>query len=65
MYKTLKEARRKERGPVCLLPEGTTSNGKAILRFGDGVLSEEEFRDQTGVVWIKFIKWVHRYKSEY
>jgi hypothetical protein len=56
MYKTLKEARRMKSGPVVLFPEGTTSNGKAILRFGDGVLLEDEFRDQTGVIWIKYFK---------
>ncbi|ORY26353.1 hypothetical protein BCR39DRAFT_579037 [Naematelia encephala] len=56
MFKTLREARRRSRGPVCLFPEGTTSNGRAVLRFGDGVLAEEDVGEQAGIVWIKFFK---------
>ena len=56
MYKTLKDARRKERRAVALLPEGTTSNGRALLKFGDGVLQDDEFANQEGIVWVKYIK---------
>lgn len=59
MYKSLREARRKERRPVVLFPEGTTGNGRAILRFGEGVLVDEDVSgDQPGQVFIKAFKWV-------
>lgn len=57
MYKTLREARRKEKRPVVLFPEGTTGNGRAVLRFGEGVLAEGDVGgDQDGQVWIKYIR---------
>ncbi|KAK1923936.1 hypothetical protein DB88DRAFT_488504 [Papiliotrema laurentii] len=57
-YKTLKEARRKEPRPVVLFAEGTTGNGRAILRFGEGVLEEGDVGgDQNGQVWVKYLKY--------
>jgi 1-acyl-sn-glycerol-3-phosphate acyltransferase len=54
LYKTLAEARRKASGPVLLFPEATTSNGRAVLNFGDGVIAEEVGAE--GMVWIKFMR---------
>ncbi|KIR59370.1 hypothetical protein I314_04892 [Cryptococcus bacillisporus CA1873] len=55
MYKTLREARRKEKRPVVLFPEGTTGNGRAILKFGEGILAEGDVGgDDEGIVWVKF-----------
>lgn len=57
MYKSLRDARRKEKRPVVLFPEGTTGNGRAVLRFGEGVLAEGDVGgDQDGQVWIKYIR---------
>ncbi|KAL0245442.1 hypothetical protein I308_104568 [Cryptococcus tetragattii IND107] len=57
MYKTLREARRKEKRPVVLFPEGTTGNGRAILKFGEGVLAEGDVGgDDEGIVWVKFFR---------
>lgn len=57
MYKTLRDARKKERRPVALLPEGTTGNGRAVLRFGEGILAESDVGgDQEGIVWVKYMK---------
>lgn len=57
IYKTLRDARRRERAPVCLLPEGTTSNGRALLRFGEGMLGEGDIGgEDEGIVWIKHIR---------
>lgn len=59
MYKTLREARRRESKPTVVFPEGTTGNGRAVLRLGDGLLSETDIGgEQEGIVWIKFIKYV-------
>jgi hypothetical protein len=43
---------------VCLLPEGTTSNGRAVLKLPEGSLAESEFgrKGEDGIVWIKFIR---------
>ncbi|KAL1405891.1 hypothetical protein Q8F55_007571 [Vanrija albida] len=54
VFKTLADARRAAPGPVLLFPEATTSNGRAVLRFGEGVLAEEVGKD--GIVWIKFTR---------
>lgn len=54
MYKTIADARRKTQGPIVLFPEGTTSNGRAVLKFGEGVISEEIGKE--GAVWIKFVR---------
>lgn len=54
VYKTLAEARRAAPGPAVLFPEGTTSNGRALLRFGEGVINEEVGKD--GMVWCKYIR---------
>jgi 1-acyl-sn-glycerol-3-phosphate acyltransferase len=53
-FKTLSEARRRASGPVCLFPEATTSNGRAVLKFGEGVIAEEVGKE--GAVWIKYIR---------
>ncbi|OCF74403.1 hypothetical protein I204_04775 [Kwoniella mangroviensis CBS 8886] len=56
-YKNLREARRKEGRPVVLFPEGTTSNGREILRFADGVLDGSDFTGgEDGQVWIKYFR---------
>ena len=58
-YKTLKEARRKEGRPVVLFPEGTTGNGRAVLRFGEGVLEQGDVGgDQDGQVFVKYLRCV-------
>jgi len=54
LYRTLAEARAKSPGPVLLFPEATTSNGRAVLKFGEGVIAEEPGKE--GVVWIKFMR---------
>lgn len=54
LYKTLGDARRKSSGPVLLFPEATTSNGRAVLKFGEGVIAEEVGSE--GMVWIKFMR---------
>ncbi|TXT08814.1 hypothetical protein VHUM_02942 [Vanrija humicola] len=54
VFKTLADARKAAPGPVLLFPEATTSNGRAVLRFGEGVLAEEVGKD--GIVWIKFTR---------
>lgn len=54
VYPTLAAARRTIGAPVVLLPEGTTSNGRAVLRFGEGVLNEDV--SEGGVVWVKFVR---------
>ncbi|WVQ77873.1 hypothetical protein IAR50_007575 [Cryptococcus sp. DSM 104548] len=57
MYKTLKEARRKEQRPVVLFPEGTTGNGRAVLKFGEGVLGEGDVGgDDEGIVWVNYFR---------
>ncbi|TYJ53016.1 hypothetical protein B9479_006344 [Cryptococcus floricola] len=57
LYKTLKEARRKEGRPVVFFPEGTTGNGRAVLKFGKGVLGEGDVGgDDEGIVWVKFFR---------
>ncbi|WWC88984.1 uncharacterized protein L201_003899 [Kwoniella dendrophila CBS 6074] len=58
-YKTLREARRKEGRPIVIFPEGTTSNGRSILRFAEGTLDETDFTgtgNDQGLVWIKYIR---------
>ncbi|WVQ80134.1 hypothetical protein IAT38_002236 [Cryptococcus sp. DSM 104549] len=57
MYKTLRDARRKEKRPVVVFPEGTTGNGRALLKFGEGTLAEGDVGgDDQGIVWIKFLR---------
>lgn len=59
-YKTLKGARRGEKRVVVLLAEGTTSNGRAVLKFPEGVLEEGDIGgDDEGIVWLKFFRYVH------
>jgi hypothetical protein len=58
-YKSLKAARRGEKKAVVLLAEGTTSNGRAVLKFPEGVLAEGDIgKDDEGVVWLKFFRYV-------
>jgi hypothetical protein len=65
MYKTLKDARRRERGPVVLFPEGTTGNGRALLKFADGTLAEGDLGGyDEGIVWIKFFRYVEASASK-
>jgi hypothetical protein len=53
----LKGARRGEKRVVVLLAEGTTSNGRAVLKFPEGVLEEGDIgRDDEGIVWLKFFR---------
>lgn len=54
VYPTLAAARRAAPGPVVLFPEATTGNGRAVLRFGEGVIAEEVGKD--GMVWVKYIR---------
>ncbi|ORX35559.1 hypothetical protein BD324DRAFT_652110 [Kockovaella imperatae] len=57
MYKTLRDARRTERRPVAMFPEGTTGNGRAVLWFGVDVLDDEDIGgDQPGQVYVKAFK---------
>lgn len=61
-YKTLRAARRAEKTPVVLLAEGTTSNGRAVLRLPEGVLDEGDIgSDDEGIVWLKFFRYIHIY----
>lgn len=40
-----------------LFPEGTTGNGRAILKFGEGILAEGDVGgDDEGIVWVKFFR---------
>ncbi|BEJ10666.1 hypothetical protein CspHIS471_0100880 [Cutaneotrichosporon sp. HIS471] len=54
VYPTLAAARRSISSTIVLFPEGTTSNGRAVLRFGEGVLAEDV--SEGGVVWVKFVR---------
>lgn len=63
-YKTLKAARRAEKRPVVLLAEGTTSNGRAVLKLPEGVLDEGDIGgDDEGIVWLKFFRSVHPFRD--
>lgn len=56
-YKTLKGARRGEKRVVVLLAEGTTSNGRAVLKFPEGILQEGDIgKDDEGIVWLNFFR---------
>ncbi|EIW70325.1 hypothetical protein TREMEDRAFT_67999 [Tremella mesenterica DSM 1558] len=55
MYKSLQDARKKCLGPIVLLPECTTSNGRALLRFPEGLLSQEDIGDK-GLTWIIYLR---------
>jgi len=58
-YKTLRAARRAEKRAVVLLAEGTTSNGRAVLKLPEGVLAEGDIAgDDEGIVWLKFFRYV-------
>ncbi len=54
IYKSLNEARRLSARPVCVFPEATTGNGRAVLRFPDGIF-ENDVNEQ-GVVHVLFLK---------
>ena len=42
-----------------LLVEGTTSNGRAVLKLPEGVLDEGDIAgDDEGIVWLKFFRYV-------
>ena len=56
-YKTLRDARCMSSQPIVLFPESTTSNGRAILRFPPGLLSQDDMGStQKDLVWIKHFK---------
>lgn len=58
MFKTLREARRGR--VVCLMPEATTSNGRAVLKIPQGVLGDGDVGgSDEGMVWVKHLKWVY------
>lgn len=49
---SLREARDKIYGPLVVFPEGTTSNGRALLRFGKDVLADVDVPVRRGSVWV-------------
>ena len=55
LFKTLKDARMKCAGPVVLFPEATTGNGRAVLRFAEGTLLEEDIGTE-GITWITYLR---------
>lgn len=53
----MRAARRGEKKAIVLLAEGTTSNGRAVLKLPDGVLDEGDIAgDDEGIVWLKFFR---------
>lgn len=53
---SLREAREKIYGPLVVFPEGTTSNGRALLRFGKDVLADVDVPVRRGSVWVTFFR---------
>lgn len=46
----------KEGGPVVVLPEGTTGNGRGLLRFGKGIGKGIKVPMNGGKVWIVYFR---------
>jgi hypothetical protein len=53
---TLDQARKAAAGPVCILPEATTSNGRGLLRFGEGFGGGVEVPVRGWKVWVCYFK---------
>ncbi|KAL7422055.1 hypothetical protein Q5752_003829 [Cryptotrichosporon argae] len=52
-FATLSAAHRAADRPLALLAEGTTSNGRAVLKFADGVLADPP---SAGIVWLTHVR---------
>lgn len=53
---SLREARDTIYGPLVVFPEGTTSNGRALLRFSKDVLADVDVPVRRGIVWLTFFR---------
>lgn len=57
VFPSLDSVRKVVPGPVVVFPEGTTSNGRALLRFAEGVLGDVKSVPVRGYsVWVMFFK---------
>ncbi|KAJ9092427.1 hypothetical protein QFC21_006809 [Naganishia friedmannii] len=57
VFPSLESVRNLVPGPVVVFPEGTTSNGRALLRFAEGVLGDVKSVPVRGFnVWVLFFK---------
>jgi len=53
---TLDQARQAAAGPICILPEATTSNGRGLLRFGEGFGGGLDVPVRGWKVWVVYFK---------